>query len=88
MRKWEGMGPMITGKFTSVLGDFAPNVIVAGGSERAGQRRADSFDSDGTSSLCRTIRHDRQPQQPPSYLTGKGGSMVRKVIRSTCSTKR
>ncbi len=83
---WEGdWDHMITGTFTSVIGDRASNVIRGG---RIGEELATGaqtyFDSDvnfigfaGRDPL--TIG---QLNNHPSYLTGKGGSMVRTVIRT------
>ena len=76
---------MVTGTFTSVLGDRASNVIRGG---RIGEELATGaqtyFDDDvkfigfaGRDPL--TIG---QLNNHPSYLTGKGGSMVRTVIRT------
>ena len=76
---------MITGTFTSVLGDRGSNVIRGG---RIGEELATGaqtyFDEDvnfigfaGRDPL--TIG---QLNNHPSYLTGKGGSMVRTVIRT------
>ena len=83
---WEGdWDHMITGTFTSVLGDRGSNVIRGG---RIGEELATGaqtyFDDDvnfigfaGRDPL--TIG---QLNNHPSYLTGKGGSMVRTVIRT------
>jgi outer membrane receptor protein involved in Fe transport len=83
---WEGdWDHMITGTFTSVLGDRGSNVIRGG---RIGEELATGaqtyFDEDvnfigfaGRDPL--TIG---QLNNHPSYLTGKGGSMVRTVIRT------
>lgn len=83
---WEGdWDHMITGTFTSVLGDRASNVIRGG---RIGEELATGaqtyFDEDvnfigfaGRDPLTIGQLNDH-----PSYLTGKGGSMVRTIIRT------
>jgi hypothetical protein len=76
---------MITGTFTSVLGDRASNVIRGGriGEELA--TGAQTFFDDDVSFIGFAGRDPLaigQLNNHPSYLTGKGGNMVRTVIRT------
>ena len=76
---------MVTGTFTSVLGDRASNVIRAGriGEELA--TGAQTYFDDNVKFIGFAGRDPLgigQLNTHPSYLTGKGGSMVRTVIRT------
>ena len=83
---WEGdWDHMITGTFTSVLGDRASNVIRGGriGEELA--TGAQTYFDDNVNFIGFAGRDPLtigQLNNHPSYLTGKGGSMVRTVIRT------
>jgi hypothetical protein len=83
---WEGdWDHMITGTFTSVLGDRASNVIRGGriGEELA--TGAQTYFDDNVSFIGFAGRDPLaigQLNTHPSYLTGKGGNMVRTVIRT------
>ena len=76
---------MVTGTFTSVLGDRASNVIRAGriGEELA--TGAQTYFDDNVKFIGFAGRDPLtigQLNTHPSYLTGKGGNMVRTVIRT------
>src|SRR5687767_14988177 len=83
---WEGdWDHMITGTFTSVLGDRASNVIRGGriGEELA--TGAQTYFDDNVNFIGFAGRDPLtigQLNTHPSYQTGKGGSMVRTVIRT------
>ena len=83
---WEGdWDHMITGTFTSVLGDRASNVIRGGriGEELA--TGAQTYFDDNVNFIGFAGRDPLtigQLNSHPSYLTGKGGNMVRTVIRT------
>jgi hypothetical protein len=83
---WEGdWDHMITGTFTSVLGDRGSNVIRGGriGEELA--TGAQTYFDDNVNFIGFDGRDPLaigQLNNHPSYLTGKGGNMVRTVIRT------
>src|SRR5688572_21932760 len=83
---WEGdWDHMITGTFTSVLGNRASNVIRAGriGEELAtGALTYFNEDVEFIGFAGRDPLTIGQLNNHPGYLTGKGGSMVRTVIRT------
>ena len=83
---WEGdWDHMITGTFTSVLGNRASNVIRAGriGEELAtGAQTYFNEDVEFIGFAGRDPLTIGQLNNHPGYLTGKGGSMVRTVIRT------
>ena len=76
---------MVTGTFTSVLGDRASNVIRAG---RIGEELATGAQTYFDENVKFIGFAGRDPlaigqlNTHPSYLTGKGGSMVRTIIRT------
>jgi hypothetical protein len=83
---WEGdWDHMVTGTFTSVIGDRASNVIRGG---RIGEQLAtgaQTYFDDNVNFIGFAGRDPLtigQLNNHPSYLTGKGGSMVRTIIRT------
>src|SRR5687767_21073 len=76
---------MITGTFTSVLGGRASNVIRGGRIGEVLATGAQTYFDDNVTFIGFAVRDPLtigQLNNHPSYLTGKGGSMVRTVIRT------